>query len=169
MFQTPLALKTGMHLALSFPDSWATDRHELWYYGVGALLFFFCGVVSGYFIWRRAHLQYGELRHEKECAATALEEFQKEIESEKYLLRDSARNGYPTLSPPEERAEKPEPEEKEEPLPMKKTAKVATAVSPPVIAMKNPVAQGIEKDSPPGKKKARSAKKKNRSDDKLFF
>ncbi len=134
-------------MSLAIPEIFATERHELWYYIAGAVLFLLLGLISGYFIWRRSHLQFAEMRHEKTHAITALKKFSDEIEKEQKMLDDSAHEVVPAAKSKRKNKKIKEASKKpvRAPVPDEKTSSQDStmAIEPP----ENPVAIAMRKDA----------------------
>ncbi len=158
--------------AISLPENLAMDRQELLYYLAGATIFCVVGILTGYFIWRRSHLQFAEIRRQNKQATEELNEFQNEIALEKKMLGDSGAENIP-----EEDSTKKEKKRKKKRKKKKAVESVAEKISDetsPVALVENPVAKAMRVDSPesdilPVGPVKTHKKKRKETDDDLFF
>ena len=61
---------------------------EYWYYGVSAVAFTFAGLICGYFIWRKGHMQMLEAENEVRRTSEDLKRLQEDLEAEENGLRE---------------------------------------------------------------------------------
>lgn len=133
-------------MLLAIPEIFTTEQHDLWYYVAGVVLFLLLGLIVGYFIWRRSHLQFAEIRHEKTNAIAALKKFSEELEGEQKMIDDSAHEDAAVVSARRKRkSKKPLNKPVLAPVSDKETPSQDStmAIEPP----ENPVAKAMRKDS----------------------
>lgn len=75
--------------ALSLPDWGALDWGDIAYYAGCGFAFFTIGFATGYFIWRRGHMQLIDAENEVKNAADQLNRLQDDLKLEKSNLGDS--------------------------------------------------------------------------------
>ncbi len=150
--------------AIALPESLAMDRELLLYYVSGATIFCVFGVLTGYFIWRRSHLQFAEIRRQNKQATEALKEFQDEIEGEKIMLEE-----FGAEIPSEELAAKKEKKRKKKKEPEPTVTEDVSGETSPIVPEENPVAKAMRRDSPKTKVQPAPVKKQDKTDDDLFF
>jgi len=155
--------------ALSLPETLAMDRQELLYYLAGATIFCVVGILTGYLIWRRSHLQLAEIRRQNKQATDELNEFQKELELETKVLGDSDAENIS-----EEDSTKKEKKRKKKKKPVEPLAEEISDETSPVALVENPVAKAMRVDSPksdilPVGPVKKGKKKRKETDDDLFF
>lgn len=73
-------------LALSLPNPRELLRMEIWYYAGCALIFLVSGLICGYFIWRRGHMQTYDAEAEVRRAAEELQRMQEDLRAEEKTL-----------------------------------------------------------------------------------
>ncbi len=70
----------------SLPEFGGFPEAEGWYYVVSALAFALAGLICGYFIWRKGHMQTFDAEAEVRRAAEDLERLKEDLEAEEKAL-----------------------------------------------------------------------------------
>ncbi len=76
---------------MQFPVS--DGLSQLGYYVFCAAFFVICGLISGYFIWRKGHMQTLDAESEIHRTAVELEKLSREIKKEETLLAEAGDPG----------------------------------------------------------------------------
>ncbi len=136
-------------ILLAIPEFFVTNQHELWYYIAGAAIFLIVGFVTGYFVWRRSHLQFVEMRLERKHATEALERFSDEIERERRMLEDAGPEPEVKVVSGRKKKNKkkgPEPAEVADEAPVSVAEMLSNDPTVAVEPPENPVAKAMRQD-----------------------
>lgn len=67
-----------------------TDTEGWLYYGLCAVFFLLCGLITGFFVWRKGHMQTLDAEAEVERTAEELTRLRGDLESEELGVADAA-------------------------------------------------------------------------------